>query len=100
MTRIVVATSGAVVFLLHLTLAGEQPARPAAPPSVQSGRAATTSGAPPQSTARPKGPPRQPAASSDGPAMLPVSEQTALVKQYCVTCHSDRGKAGGLTLAA
>jgi hypothetical protein len=32
--------------------------------------------------------------------MLPVTEQTALVRQYCVTCHSDRGKAGGLTLAA
>ncbi|MGH9174872.1 MAG: DUF1587 domain-containing protein, partial [Vicinamibacterales bacterium] len=25
--------------------------------------------------------------------------QTALVKQYCVTCHSERGKAGGLSLA-
>lgn len=26
-------------------------------------------------------------------------EQTALVKQYCTSCHSDRGKAGGLSLA-
>jgi mono/diheme cytochrome c family protein len=26
--------------------------------------------------------------------------QTALVKQYCTGCHSDRGKAGGLTLAS
>jgi hypothetical protein len=26
--------------------------------------------------------------------------QTALVKQYCAGCHSDRGKAGGLSLAA
>jgi hypothetical protein len=26
--------------------------------------------------------------------------QTALVKQYCIGCHSDRGKAGGLTLAS
>ena len=26
--------------------------------------------------------------------------QTALVKQYCTGCHSDRGKAGGLSLAA
>jgi mono/diheme cytochrome c family protein len=25
--------------------------------------------------------------------------QTALVKQYCVGCHSERGKAGGLSLA-
>jgi mono/diheme cytochrome c family protein len=31
---------------------------------------------------------------------LSLESQTAIVKQYCVTCHSDRGKAGGLTLAA
>ncbi len=30
--------------------------------------------------------------------MLPA-EQTALVKQYCAGCHSERGKAGGLSLA-
>lgn len=29
-----------------------------------------------------------------------VSEQNALVKQYCTGCHSDRGKAGQLTLAS
>jgi len=26
--------------------------------------------------------------------------ETAVVKQYCTGCHSDRGKAGGLSLAA
>ncbi len=31
--------------------------------------------------------------------MLPA-EQTAIVTQYCATCHSDRGKAGGISLAA
>jgi mono/diheme cytochrome c family protein len=31
--------------------------------------------------------------------MLPA-EQTAVVKQYCAGCHSERGKAGGLSLAA
>ncbi|HTH23906.1 MAG TPA: DUF1587 domain-containing protein, partial [Vicinamibacterales bacterium] len=31
--------------------------------------------------------------------MLAV-EQTALVKQYCATCHSERGKAGGISFAA
>ena len=32
----------------------------------------------------------------------PIEAQTALVKQYCATCHSDRNKdnAGGLTLQA
>src|SRR6185436_95193 len=29
-----------------------------------------------------------------------VTEQNALVKQYCTGCHSDRGKAGQLTLAS
>ena len=47
----------------------------------------------------------QPAArpvASHAPAvttMLPA-EQTAVVKQYCTGCHSERGKAGGLTLAS
>ena len=42
----------------------------------------------------------KPAASHPPAAttMLPA-EQTALVKQYCATCHSERGKAGGLSLA-
>ena len=31
--------------------------------------------------------------------MLP-SEQTAVVKQYCAGCHSERGKAGGISFAA
>jgi len=31
--------------------------------------------------------------------MLPA-EQTAVVKQYCATCHSERGKAGDLSLAS
>ena len=30
----------------------------------------------------------------------PSDPQTALVRQYCAGCHSDRGKAGGLSLAA
>jgi mono/diheme cytochrome c family protein len=31
---------------------------------------------------------------------LSAEAQTALVKQYCVSCHSERGKAGGLSLAS
>src|SRR5262245_35132096 len=33
------------------------------------------------------------------PAALTVDAQTALVKQYCAGCHSEKGKAGGLSLA-
>lgn len=43
----------------------------------------------------------KPAASHQVTAANVAAEQTALVKQYCVTCHNDRGKdrAGSLTLA-
>jgi len=41
----------------------------------------------------------KPAASHPAGLMLPA-EQTAVVKQYCAGCHSERGKAGGLSLAA
>jgi mono/diheme cytochrome c family protein len=33
-------------------------------------------------------------------APRPMSPQKALVDQYCMGCHSDRGKAGGLALSA
>jgi mono/diheme cytochrome c family protein len=39
-----------------------------------------------------------PAAATD--PGLSTEAQTALVKQYCAGCHSDRGKAGNLSLAA
>jgi mono/diheme cytochrome c family protein len=44
-------------------------------------------------------PPVAPAVSHAAPA-FGAAEQTALVKQYCVTCHNDRAKAGQLTLAS
>jgi hypothetical protein len=38
------------------------------------------------------------------PALVPshsaAPDHTAVVKRYCATCHSDKGKAGGLSLAA
>jgi mono/diheme cytochrome c family protein len=43
--------------------------------------------------------PVPPAVSHAAPA-FGAAEQTALVKQYCVTCHNDRAKAGQLTLAS
>ena len=32
------------------------------------------------------------------PVAAPASSQQALVQQYCVTCHNDRAKQGGLSL--
>jgi len=34
------------------------------------------------------------------PAAGPADTDSALVKQYCAGCHSERGKAGGLSLAS
>ena len=38
-------------------------------------------------------------AVSHTPNTMPVEAQNALVKQYCAVCHSERGKAGGLSFA-
>jgi len=57
-----------------------------------------------QAPARPPSPaPAAPSPVASHAAAAPVfgvAEQNAMVKQYCVGCHSDRGKAGGLTLAS
>ena len=39
-------------------------------------------------------------AAAPAATALAATEQTAVVKQYCATCHSERGKAGGLSLAS
>jgi mono/diheme cytochrome c family protein len=38
-------------------------------------------------------------AAAHASSALPVEAQNQLVGQYCATCHSERGKAGGLVLA-
>jgi hypothetical protein len=44
--------------------------------------------------------PPLPLASHDSAAApLALGAATAVVRQYCTTCHNDRGRAGGLTLA-
>ena len=47
----------------------------------------------------PPGPPAVKPAVSHRAAGLSVKSQNEIVARYCATCHSDRGKAGGLTLA-
>src|SRR5206468_10136904 len=44
--------------------------------------------------------PKPAMAAAHTPAAPAAEAQTALVKQYCAGCHSDKGKAGQLTLAA
>ena len=43
---------------------------------------------------------RPAAGASQVPARAAAAEPQALVNRYCLTCHSDRTKAGGLSLAA
>jgi mono/diheme cytochrome c family protein len=85
-----IGTSAAV--LLCLVLAGTLRSQEPAP-------AAATSPAP----ARPETPaaasvPASPGSPQARPA-TPASPQRALVDQYCIGCHSDRVKSGGLALS-
>jgi mono/diheme cytochrome c family protein len=41
-----------------------------------------------------------PAAAAAQASTPPSDPHTALVRQYCTGCHSERGKAGGLSLAS
>jgi hypothetical protein len=57
-----------------------------------------------QQPAPPSPPPAKPAMAvahnAQTPSTLSTDAQTAVVKQYCAGCHSEKGKAGGLTLAS
>jgi mono/diheme cytochrome c family protein len=44
-------------------------------------------------------PPTPAPATAQAPAAAPVSPERALIDQYCLGCHSDRVKAGGLVLS-
>ena len=70
-------------------------ARDRAPaPSSQTSTPAATA-----SRQAPRPAPVAPVASHAVPTALSAREQSDLVKTYCATCHSERAKAGGLSLA-
>ncbi|MEP7116890.1 MAG: DUF1592 domain-containing protein [Acidobacteriota bacterium] len=76
--------------------------RPAPPVSAQAAPAAATA-APVAPAAARQTAPRPVRSTVPAVAAHPAFDATtynATVKQYCVTCHSERGKAGGLTLAS
>jgi len=92
MRRLAGLLSALIIGGVALTAQGRMAQAPAGPsmPPTDSSRAAQ---------ARPVAP--VPAhATAPAAAGLSVDGQTQLVKQYCATCHNDRAKAGGLTLAA
>jgi hypothetical protein len=53
-------------------------------------------GTPPVATPRPSSQPTTAASQARGPAI----DEAAIVRQYCATCHSESGRAGGLSLAS
>jgi mono/diheme cytochrome c family protein len=98
MRRLVTASLlAAVAAVLPATVLSERLTTESGQARVE-GQAPTTK--PPVAPAAPVAPvaPVAPAVSH-APAFGPA-EQTAMVKQYCVTCHNDRAKAGQLSLAS
>ena len=87
MKRLLLAIPGTLVFALGLAASTDQAPRSPAQPQA-------TTPAPAPATAKP--------APTAAPALtgFTAEAQTQLVKQYCSSCHSDRGKAGGLTFAS
>ena len=83
MNRLTLTAASVVVFAGGLGLAAQTPAKHSAAPQ---------SAAPAQ--------PKPAMAVAHTPATPPAEAQTALVKQYCAGCHSDKGKAGQLSLAS
>ena len=97
MTRLFIAAFIATIPTLQLVGAQATPA-PAVSERSRVGAAQTRVEA-----QKPTTPPAQPKPVASHVPAEPVfgpAEQTALVKQYCVTCHNDRAKAGQLTLVA
>jgi mono/diheme cytochrome c family protein len=95
MTQWVVASAG--VALLGLGLSARALDAPAPAPQT-----AQTAPAPRPAASRPAPPRATTTTRSTAPAATPVmvaAEQTRIVTTYCATCHSERGTAGGLSLA-
>ncbi|MEZ5419958.1 MAG: c-type cytochrome domain-containing protein [Vicinamibacterales bacterium] len=90
MSRLVVKMLGTAAVGAALVATGGAQQAPAPSPS--------SSPAPAPAVTRAAAPVR-PSASHGGSPALSARQQTALVTQYCTGCHSDRAKAGGLSLA-
>lgn len=93
-------TLGTAVVCLGLVvaLAGQQPApRVAAAVPTPTAKPAAAPAAPTSAQGAAVG---KPVVSHPAASATAHEEQNALVKRYCAGCHSDRGKAGNLTLAS
>ncbi len=86
------AAGAAVALALGLAVRAEQAAKPTA-----TAPAAAAAARPAASRPRPAAAPA--ASHTPGAVPLTAAGQTELVTTYCATCHSERAKAGGLSLA-
>ena len=92
MTRLVVSVLGTAVVGVALVATGT--AQQAQTPT------STRQVAAPAPTPAPRrSPAAAPAPSHSQSPALSARQQSELVGQYCATCHNDRAKAGGLSLA-
>jgi mono/diheme cytochrome c family protein len=87
--------------VLSIVLQAQTPASPpprkTAPPAAAQPASPQPPAARPQPAPQPQPQPTRTAAAAR-PSVPSAQEQTALIKQYCIGCHSERGKAGGLSL--
>ena len=90
MSRLLFAIPVGLVLAVGGTVVADQARTPAAAPATAKPPVAKPATAPAS--------PTRPAVSHAVPST--ADADTQLVKQYCATCHSDRGKAGQLTLAS
>src|SRR5690349_13743868 len=99
MKSLSVAIAGVAVASLGLAAAGQQAPTPPAP--APSARPAATQSAPSPAPKPAVTPVRTavPAPAAAHAPSMPAAQQTELVKTYCATCHSEKAKAGGLSLA-
>ncbi len=94
LNKLTVAAAGLLVVALGLRVGADEDQQAQRKPAPSPAPAM----APSHTTSRPSSATRP--ASTSSTETVSLESQTAFVKQYCATCHSERGKAGGLTLAA
>jgi hypothetical protein len=107
MKRFVITTVG-VSLVGFVVLGAQAPGAPSAPaPSAPASAAGAATAGKPAGAATASQPVGAAAASKPvpshakpAPGELTAEEQTAMVKQYCATCHNDRNKPGGLSFTA
>lgn len=98
MKQLFLASAGVALLGLGLSARAPQTAPATSQPGPAAARPSSAQAAAPAKAAAPRLA-RTSAPAPAVPAMV-AAEQTRLVTTYCATCHSERGKAGGLSLAS